>query len=175
MTIGEGISGAYFSDERRYRFALWRIWSRAEKPVLFIGLNPSTAGAVNDDNTIVRCADFAKSWGYGGMFMGNLYPFVSTNPNYLRRDGTEARKSLIRNDSVLIEMAALSGMVVACWGRWDASAKRAPDVLPLFDKVHCLTRTKSGQPGHPLYLSSACKPILYAEKGVVLGKSHADN
>ena len=50
MNIGEGISGAVFSDSnRQFRYSLWRIWDRLLDNLLFIGLNPSTASYVKDD------------------------------------------------------------------------------------------------------------------------------
>ena len=55
--------GAIISDCSKYRYSLWRIWDK-EKPIFtFIGLNPSTADHIQDDPTINRCINFAKSWG----------------------------------------------------------------------------------------------------------------
>ncbi len=57
MTQGKMIdnnlnSGALFSDDRVYRYALWRTWSPSQPSVMFIGLNPSTADESQDDPTI---------------------------------------------------------------------------------------------------------------------------
>jgi hypothetical protein len=41
---------ALFSDDRLYRYQLWRGWDESRAPVMFIGLNPSTADALDDDN-----------------------------------------------------------------------------------------------------------------------------
>nr|WP_252726063.1 DUF1643 domain-containing protein [Acinetobacter indicus] len=55
--------GAEISECSKYRYSLWRIWDK-DKPIFtFIGLNPSTADHVQDDPTITRCINFAKSWG----------------------------------------------------------------------------------------------------------------
>ena len=73
MNIGGSISGALFSDDsRKYRYALWRIWDSSLDTLLFIGLNPSTAAHVQDDPTIRRLVGFAKAWGFGGLYAGNL-------------------------------------------------------------------------------------------------------
>ena len=37
----EEINGAEFSEGRKYRYALWRIWDSSKPLVMFIGLNPS--------------------------------------------------------------------------------------------------------------------------------------
>ena len=45
-------SGADFSPCRKYRYKLWRIWDETLPLAMFIGLNPSTADEVKDDNTV---------------------------------------------------------------------------------------------------------------------------
>ena len=64
---------ATFSECRKYRYSLWRVWDESLPFVLFIGLNPSTADEIEDDPTIRRCINFTKEWGYGGMCMGMKY------------------------------------------------------------------------------------------------------
>lgn len=77
MKIGGSISGAIFSDNaRNHRFALWRVWDKTLDNLFFIGLNPSTAEHYRDDPTIRRLIGFAKAWGFGGLFAGNLFNLV---------------------------------------------------------------------------------------------------
>lgn len=47
---------------------------------MFIMLTPSTADADTDDPTIRRCIGFAKSSGFGGLYVGNLFAYRSTQP-----------------------------------------------------------------------------------------------
>jgi hypothetical protein len=72
-------TGAIFSDCRKYRFALRRNWDESKPYVMFIGLNPSTADEIENDPTINRCISYARSWGYGGLFMANLFAFRATD------------------------------------------------------------------------------------------------
>jgi hypothetical protein len=76
---------ATISDCGRYRYTLGRTWSD-EPPVLFVMLNPSTADADVDDNTISKCIGFAKRWGHGGITVVNLYAWRATNPKELPDD-----------------------------------------------------------------------------------------
>ena len=71
---------AILSEDRKYRYVLSRIWDESKSMVMIIGLNPSTADETIDDPTIVRCIDFAKNWGYGGIYMLNLFAFRATLP-----------------------------------------------------------------------------------------------
>ncbi|TMF61888.1 MAG: DUF1643 domain-containing protein, partial [Chloroflexi bacterium] len=69
------VRGATFSADRRYRYRLWRRWDGARPVVAFVMLNPSTADARRDDPTIRRCIGFAKSWGFGGVEVVNLFAY----------------------------------------------------------------------------------------------------
>ena len=70
-------TGAIFSRCKNYRYALWRNWDDLKPDVMIIGLNPSTADEKENDPTIVRCIKFAKSWGYGGVCVTNLFAYCA--------------------------------------------------------------------------------------------------
>ena len=75
---------AKLSECRKYRYALWRTWDETKPHVMIIGLNPSTADETKDDPTITRCINFAKSWGYGGVCMANLFAYRATEPTVMK-------------------------------------------------------------------------------------------
>ena len=75
---------AKFSACRKYRYALWRTWDESKPYVMIIGLNPSTADENKNDPTITRCINFAKSWGYGGVCVTNLFAFRATVPSDMK-------------------------------------------------------------------------------------------
>ena len=81
-------SDAVLSEDRVYRYALWRIWNEDRPLVMFVGLNPSTADETNDDPTLRRCMGFAESWGYGGVIMANIFAYRATDPKIMKQ--TEA-------------------------------------------------------------------------------------
>lgn len=76
---------AIISEDEKYRYQLSRCWDETKPRILFIMLNPSTADANIDDPTIRRVISFAKSWGYGGVYVGNLFAFRSTDPKGLKQ------------------------------------------------------------------------------------------
>lgn len=151
------ISGAEFSSDRKYRYALWRVWDRSKPLVMFIGLNPSTANAILNDPTITRVTNFARDWGYGGFYMMNLFGIVSSKPEILLTDPDP----LGDNDQWLEIIAAKCERIVFAWGVFKQARTRAEEVKKRFPGAYCLKKTKEGHPWHPLYVSAATKPILF--------------
>lgn len=75
---------ATLSDCGKYRYWLERSWEETGKGfVNWIMLNPSTADAEIDDQTIRKCIGFSKLWGYDGMHVVNLFAFRATDPESL--------------------------------------------------------------------------------------------
>lgn len=101
---------AVLSTCRKYRFALWRIWDESKPYAMIIGLNPSTADEKEDDPTIARCIGFARSWGYGGLCMANLFAFRATEPADIFAASDPIGPG---NDEWLIKLADGAGVVVA--------------------------------------------------------------
>jgi hypothetical protein len=169
-------NSAVFSKDRVYRYELRRTWDRELAPVLFVGMNPSTADEDVDDPTIRRCMRFARDWGYGGLLMGNLFAWRATDPKDLpslhNHDGRPPTSELGDwqggyreniNDCHLREMADEAGMVIAAWGAikmpygWEG---RNNDVAAmLHPRLHALKLTKDGHPQHPLYIEASARPM----------------
>lgn len=143
------VGAAHFSACGRYRYALWRSWDSTRPRCLFIALNPSTADATRDDPTMRRCIAFAKSWGFGGMAVGNLFAFRATQPADMKAEPHPIGRG---NDRWLLRLAAESSLRVAAWGSHGAWRGRAAHVLEMLDGFECLGVTASGAPRHPLYV-----------------------
>ncbi len=145
----ESISGAIFSDDHRFRYKLWRRWGKGPM-LLFIGLNPSTANELRDDPTVLSCVRIAKYNGFGGMFMGNLFGLVSSDPKALVETADPLGSG---NDQALIEMGAIARNTVACWGYFGKfQLPRSEAVRKMFRALLVLGLNKTGQPRHPLYV-----------------------
>ena len=154
------VKGAEFSDCRTYRYVLWRQWDWQgyANQVMFIGLNPSTADETEDDPTIRRCIGFAKSWGYGGLLVMNAFAFRSTDPREMKRAADPIGPA---NNEAFGYRRTQVGLFIAAWGA-NCSEEREQQVCrAIGSPIHCLGRTHSGRPKHPLYLPGNATPELF--------------
>ena len=162
MQVDNEPTGAVFSDERRHRLYLWRRWNKDGPWVMFIGLNPSTADERLNDPTVRRCIGFAQRWGYGGMFMCNLFTLVSTNPAVVSAEpkpvelGTDLAMRVIRGRSK-VAVAAWGNLVSKVRGGEGRVMRLVRDLAPL----SCLGITKAGHPRHPLYLPYSAELTMW--------------
>lgn len=143
------IPSAIFSEDRKYRYTLYREW-RSDLPILMIiGLNPSTADETNNDPTIRRCLDFAKTWGFGRMIMTNLFAIRGTDPKILKEVADPIGNE---NDMYLDYSAKKAQLIVGAWGTLGTFMNRSSAVKALIPEIKCLGVTQNNQPKHPLYL-----------------------
>ncbi len=160
------IRDAQLSPCGQYRLRLTRAWAPAGTQVCFIGLNPSTADATQDDPTLRRCIGFAKAWGHGSLVLINLFARRTPSPTALwkmARAGEDIVGPL--DDAALIDIAAQAQQVVACWGAAKAARPRGRALVQSLKRagvfVHAIARTKGGDPRHPLYLRKELTPLPY--------------
>lgn len=163
----ERTAWAAFSDDRRYRWALGRIFTRpCRRWVLFVMLNPSTADALKDDATIRRCTRFTKDWGYDGFIVANLYAYRATHPKDLFKLEPRDRVGVPWCNTAVRGFARNAALVVCAWG---ANAEKEParwqKVYHLIKEVRqdvwCLGTTEDGHPKHPLRLPATTQPTEF--------------
>lgn len=141
---------ADISECQQYRYSLERIWDQEKPLVGFIGLNPSTADCTEDDPTIRRCIEFAKSWGAGGIYMTNLFAYRATSPSAMMEQENPIGQE---NDNHLTQLHNKTDKIVACWGNNGSHRDRANQVKELLKTdLLCLGKNKTGEPKHPLYV-----------------------
>lgn len=150
-------SGAEFSKCRNYRYCLWRIWDATKPKVMFIGLNPSTANEISDDPTIRRVVKFASDWEFGGVYMLNLFGWVTAYPEELKK----CNDPVGENDLWLKKMGDLSHTIVFAWGNFKEAKERARIVSELFPEAIALQINKNGSPKHPLYVKGDVIPVKF--------------
>ena len=149
---------AAFSRCRDYRYALWRTWDASKPQVLFIGLNPATADASQDDNTMRRCMVYARDWGFGSMAVGNLFAFRTTWPSELKKARDPVGKT---NDRWLRRLSKEAEMTVAMWGNDGSYLDRAAGFIKAYPDLHCFRVTAQGQPHHTRGLPNGLQPRPY--------------
>lgn len=152
-----GNSGAEFSKDRKYRYALWRIWDESLPKLMVIGLNPSTANETKTDATITRVKGFATSWNYGGFYMMNLFAYVTPYPEELQK----CSDPLGDNDGWLEKIAPKCSKVIFAWGNFKEAQERSKQVIKMFPDAYALILNKDGTPRHPLYVKADTIPVLF--------------
>lgn len=154
----------------QYRYLLERRWlcrPRYTAPVLWVMLNPSTADAATNDQTIYRVIDFSSRWGFGRFEVVNLFGYRTSQPtevmyrdvaHKLPRSFAEAVGP--ENDRYTFEAMQRAGMVIVAWGT--PAAKRIEGMMA--DRIAavrsiaaaagkellCIGTTKDGSPTHPM-------------------------
>lgn len=154
-------AAAEISPCQRYLYRLdreWHDWNAQKlRYVMWIGLNPSTADATQDDPTIRRCREFTRAWGFATMVMCNLFAFRATDPRVMKAAldpiGPE-------NDRTLINVARGAAIVICAWGPHGTHMNRDQAVRAILpaDKLRYLRLTQDGHPGHALYLPAHLDP-----------------
>jgi hypothetical protein len=155
----EGRATATFDPDRVYRYCLSRTWDPTGPRVNFLMLNPSTADALVLDPTVRRCVGFARSWGFGAVEVTNLFALRATDPRTLVAHTDPVGAG---NDRAIADAARRADRVLVAWGTWGVHRGRGAEVAGLIDRLGvrpmALRLTKSGHPGHPLYVRGDAEP-----------------
>lgn len=157
------MSKAIFSECRQYRYTLWRTWldplfaQHTIRYVNFICLNPSTADEVQDDNTIRKCIKYAKSWGYDGLCVTNLFAYRSTDRKAMQKHPEPIGPE---NDYYIEQVAKNAALVVAAWSQDGGHLGRSEYVRTRLLTGTPLNYLRMGarEPWHPLYLPDLLTP-----------------
>lgn len=147
------VKGADFSTDGKYRYRLWRIWDGSLPLAMVIGLNPSTANADTDDQTIGNLTRMMKILNYGGFYMMNCWPFITSKPELLEIDVI----SEAFNHDALTSTACKCDTIIFAWGNFKIISKNAKDkeLIEMFPNAMCFGRNKNGSPMHPLAMMYA--------------------
>ena len=157
-TKGDAHSIAQYSDCEQYRYALTRVWELETSQVVFVMLNPSTATEVQNDPTVERCERRARTLGFGGFQVINIFAWRSTDPKKMR-----VAKDPIGpdNDKTIMKACRWGDQIIAAWGTHGSHLNRGSEVEKILRKsnkpIFHLGLSKGGHPKHPLYIAYAQK------------------
>lgn len=148
------------NDYSEYRYILG---TRGKKPLICVGVNPSTAAPGDLDNTLKSVQRVALHNGYDSFIMFNVYAQRATRPDDMESECNE----LLHRENMRAFDYALSldrDGRPAVWAAWGAVIEKRP-YLPgcVRDMVDvgrargarwfsAGQKTKKGHPHHPLYL-----------------------
>lgn len=154
--IGKWIYAPNFYSEYRYILG-----TRGKKPLICIGINPSTAQPDDLDNTLKSVERIALGNGFDSFIMFNVYAQRATDPDAMEKTCNPAlhRENLEAFRYVLSISEAPA--VWAAWGTIIEKRSYLPDCVR--DMVaagqeygagwYCAGKiSKKGHPHHPLYL-----------------------
>lgn len=147
------------NNDNSCRFALG---TEGIKPLIVIGINPSTADDKNPDRTINRVKGFAEGNGYDSFIMLNLYPQRTPFPSDLH--STMELSIHNQNLKTISDILAKNSnaTILAAWSEKIVVREYLKECLKAIlettkkFKVNWINLgdlTKSGHPRHPLYAS----------------------
>jgi len=143
-----------------------------------VGLNPSTANKEKSDTTVAKVETVARSNGFDGFVMANLYPLRSTDPNGLP---AVADDDLFLSNINKIMLLAERENKPIFWAAWGGDIVLRPYLTESFNAldalitkingcwVHYGELRKDGHPRHPSRLAyswqfSAFDAANYAQR-----------
>lgn len=143
-----------------YRYILG---TRGERPLICVGINPSTAIPDDLDNTLKSVERVARHNGYDSFLMFNVYAQRATNPDDMERTYNQAlhAQNMKAFDYALSLDRAGTPAVWAAWGTIIEKREYLPvcvrDMIAIGQNrgarwYSAGRRSKKGHPHHPLYL-----------------------
>ena len=148
------ISPSTFYKDRQYRYTLERIWDKNKPYVLFIMINPSTANEINNDNTINKINNNINKNIYGGFYIGNIYPIVSSSQRALNKNFKNTFSNSPEYTENIINIKKMILLVDKVIYAWGYKGKEPEWLREIVNKTYCINTLKNNQPAHPLKLIS---------------------
>lgn len=145
-----------------YRYRLDRVVDASlPRTVMYVGINPSTADATNDDATVRKWKGFTRRLGCGRFVVGNVFAYRTTDVRALQY---VAYPVGMDNSAALHTLMLESDIIVPCWGdRGKVPARLREQIDYTYGllvghatatgkPMYRFGRTKNGDPKHPLML-----------------------
>lgn len=142
--------------------ARYILGEKGNRPLVCMGINPSTAEPNNLDRTLTNVKRFSEINGYDGWLMLNVYPQRSTSPGGLHMEMDNKLHS--KNLRQIMEYLGRY-KDVDVWAAWGTLINKRKYLVVALKQIIEATKSinirwvrigklsKNGYPHHPLYLS----------------------
>lgn len=142
-----------------YRYILG---TRGERPLICIGINPSTAAPDDLDNTLKSVERIALSNGFDSFIMFNVYAQRATNPDDMEKEcNVLLHEENMKAFEYVLSLSKAQPAVWAAWGNIIEKRRYLPScvssMIDLGKRYNAAwysagSISKKGHPHHPLYL-----------------------
>jgi len=140
-------SFALFSEDKKHRLVLGRIWDQSKPGAMVIGLNPSTADGQDDDPTIGFVKRILNHNGYGSLHMLNLFTYITPKPAELIKDNMPMQAVNLWREYYC------DNTIIFAWGGFKNLHGRDIMAQREFPNAFCFGQNKDESPRHPMFLS----------------------
>ena len=154
--VGQWLYVPNFYSEYRYILG-----TQGQKPLICIGINPSTAAPDNLDNTLKSVQRIALAGGYDSFIMFNVYAQRATDPDAMERT---CNPLLHRENMAAFDYVLSLSESPTVWAAWGAIIEKRGYLLDCLRDMIAIGEkrgarwfsagpiSKKGHPHHPLYL-----------------------
>lgn len=167
--INQWLYAPNFYSEYRYILG-----TRGQKPLICIGINPSTAQPGNLDNTLKSVQRIAHGNGFDSFIMFNVYAQRATDPDAMEK---VCNWALHKENLEAFRYVLSIGENPTVWAAWGTIIEKRPylkdclkDMISAGEEYGarwvCAGKcSKKGHPHHPLYLrkDEMIRPFLVTE------------
>ena len=147
----------------RYTEYRYILGTRGDKPLIAVGINPSTARPDALDRTLESVQSIALNNGFDSFVMFNVCAHRATDPNDMAR---ELNEEMHRQNMKAFDYVLSLSSAPTVWAAWGGIIEKRPylwnclrDMIAVGEKrgtrwVKCGAVSVKGHPHHPLYLKS---------------------
>lgn len=169
LEAGEYAGGTWYYEPHTYQPYRYVLGRPGRRPLVCIGINPSTAQPGALDPTLKSVERLAAANGFDSWIMFNVYPQRATDPNDMDKIPDEA----LCAENLRWLAAVLENTEPTMWAAWGTLIEKRGYLPGLMREMVALTRarqipwvtigpiSKKGHPHHPLYLRRDAVPVPF--------------
>ncbi len=165
-----------------YRYILG---TKGERPLICIGINPSTAAPDDLDNTLKSVERIALNNGYDSFIMFNVYAQRATDPDDMEREcNALLHEENMKAFEYVLRLSKEPPAVWAAWGNIIEKRRYLPECVRSMIEIAGKHQarwysagkiSKKGHPHHPLYLKKDTPLDDFDIKGYIKNQLTVDN